>query len=167
MFNNPFRERAIAASANRQQLDRLLRVTAPRERIALIAVGLILAGVGAWLLFGAIDREVALDCVLFVPGPPDDASADAEDAGDRRPRAALLTTPRVARSLHPGMKASVEVQLPDGTTRRLEGTVSAASSTRRVDVDLAAAPGLGLPSGAPCRVRIDRGRHSLLGLGPG
>ena len=29
MFNNPFREQAIAAKANRQQLDRLLRVTPP------------------------------------------------------------------------------------------------------------------------------------------
>lgn len=52
MFNNPFREQAVAASANRQQLDRLLRVTAPRERIVLAAVGLVLVGVGAWIVFG-------------------------------------------------------------------------------------------------------------------
>ena len=59
MFNNPFREQAVAASANRQQLDRLLRVTAPHERIVLVAAGLTLAGVGAWLLFGTVVREVA------------------------------------------------------------------------------------------------------------
>ena len=52
MLDNPFRERAIAARANRQQLDRLLRVTAPHERIALVAVGLILVGIGAWVAFG-------------------------------------------------------------------------------------------------------------------
>jgi len=57
MFNNPFRERAIAASASRQQLDRLLRVTAPHERIVLAAVGLMLAGIGAWALFGALGRH--------------------------------------------------------------------------------------------------------------
>ena len=57
MFNNPFRERALAASESRQQLDRLLRVTAPHERIVLVAVGLMLAGIGAWALFGALGRR--------------------------------------------------------------------------------------------------------------
>ncbi|MCY3698358.1 MAG: hypothetical protein OXH46_01795 [Gemmatimonadetes bacterium] len=57
MFNNPFRERAIAASASRQQLDRLLRVTAPHERIVLAAVALMLAGIGAWALFGPLGRH--------------------------------------------------------------------------------------------------------------
>lgn len=164
MLNNPFRERAIAARANRQQLDRLLRVTAPRERVALVAVGLILVGVGAWVLFGTIDREVALDCVLLVPEPGGGVGAQAEDAGDHHLRATLLATPRVARSLHPGMQASVEVQLPDGTTRRLEGSVSAAVSTRGIDVDLPPPPDLGLPNGVPCRARIDRGPFSLTSL---
>jgi type II secretory pathway component PulM len=57
MFNNPFREQALAASANRQQLDRPLRITAPRERIVLAAVGLMLAGIGAWALFSAFGRH--------------------------------------------------------------------------------------------------------------
>lgn len=164
MFNNPFRERAIAARANRQQLDRLLRVTAPHERIALVAAGLILVGVGAWVLFGTIDREVALDCVLLAPEPRDEVTAQAEDTRDHHLRATLLTAPSVARSLHPGTQASVEVQLPDGATRRLEGNISAAGSTRRIDVDLPPAPDLNLPNGAPCRVQIDRGPYSLTSL---
>lgn len=186
MFNNPFRERAIAASANRQQLDRLLRVTAPHERIALVAVGLILIGVGAWALFGAIDREVALDCVLLVPERRDEASREAslqaEEVGDRHLGASLLAAPRVARLLHPGMPAAVEVQLPDGTTRRLEGSVStvaagwssdrepespattAAAAAQRVDIDLPPASDLNLPNGTPCRARIDHGRDSLAEL---
>ena len=57
MFNNPFRERVIAASASRQQLDRLLRVTAPHERVVLVAVGVMIAGIGAWALFGALGRS--------------------------------------------------------------------------------------------------------------
>lgn len=57
MLNNPFRQRAIAASASRQQLDRLPRVTAPHERIILAAVGLMLAGIGAWALFDAFGRH--------------------------------------------------------------------------------------------------------------
>ena len=58
MFNNPFRQQAVAATANRQQLDRLLRVTAPHERIVLAAVGLILVGGGAWLAYSDAAREI-------------------------------------------------------------------------------------------------------------
>ena len=295
MFNNPFRERAIAASANRQQLDRLLRVTAPRERIVLAAVGLILAGVGAWVLFGAIVREIALDGVLLVSGegyevvtaepgyfveyfvepgdriepgaaiarqsapelvrettllrdrverleleveqrdggtgnaaarlaaarasllraeakratrelivsqaggevavlrassgeylPAGAAVAQLGATGDRRLEATLHVAPRVARRLRPGMRASVEVQLPNGAIRRLEGRVGAvaagpspaglsdlpaavADSARRVDINLPSEADPALPNGTPCRVRIVRGRYSitsLLGFGP-
>jgi len=67
-FGNSFREQAIAASQNRQQLDRLLRVTAPHERIVLAATGLLLASLGIWVLFGSIDREVTLQAVLVEPG---------------------------------------------------------------------------------------------------
>ena len=67
-FGNSFREQAIAASENRQQLDRLLRVTAPHERIVLVATALLLAGLGIWVLFGSIDREITLQGVLVEPG---------------------------------------------------------------------------------------------------
>jgi len=67
-FGSSFREQAIAASENRQQLDRLLRVTAPHERIVLAATGLLLASLGIWVLFGSIDREVTLQGVLLEPG---------------------------------------------------------------------------------------------------
>ena len=69
MFNNPFRERALAASAGRrQQLDHLLRVTAPHERIVLGAIAALLAGLGFWALLGSIERDVTLDGVLIAPG---------------------------------------------------------------------------------------------------
>ena len=68
MFNNPFREHAVAASATRQQLDRLLRVTAPHERLVLAAVALILAGLGSWIVFGSVAREIRLEGVLLAPG---------------------------------------------------------------------------------------------------
>ncbi len=294
MFNNPFRERAIAASANRQQLDRLLRVTAPHERIVLVAVGLILAGIGGWVLFGTIVREIELGGVLVVPGqhyeivteepaylveyfvapgdhvvpgsaiarrtvpaiarqtaalgdrveqlelevaqrggdkgsaaaqlaaaragllraegqravrellvseaggevmvllaspgeylPAGAAVAELRDAGDRHLQARSHVSAQVARRLRPGMQASVEVQLPDGSRRRLEGRVGAvatgqspvrpsespatvADSARRIDINLPPGSELALPDGSPCRIRIVRGRYSLasfLGFG--
>ena len=69
MFNNPFRDKALAASANRrQQLDHLLRVTAPHERIVLGAIAALLAGLGLWALLGSIERDISLDGVLIAPG---------------------------------------------------------------------------------------------------
>ena len=295
MFNNPFREQAVAASANRQQLDRLLRVTAPHERVVLGAVGLILAGIGSWIVFGSIERDLMLEGALHAPGPryetvatepgyfieylvalgdrvepgaviarqsvpelaretavlrdrvarleleveqsvgdagntrallaaarvallqieaqraarelivsplggevlalrssPGDyLPAGAEvaqllDAEDRRLQVRLHIVPRVARRLRPGMPASVDVQLPGGETRQLEGVVGAVgagpspeshsaleplagTSALRVDIDLQTASDLVLPDGTPCLVRIVLGRFSpaslLLGLG--
>ncbi len=180
MFNNPYREQAIEASANRQQLDRLLRVTAPRERIVLTAVGLILVGVIAWVFFGSMARGVERDCVLLAPWRQTAAAVPR----DLNPQAIMFAAPRVARLLQPGMQASVEVQLTDGATRRLEGSVSAitagrsrvgdlatdadADFTRLIAISLPSASDLDLPDGTPCRARIVHGRYSpatLLGLG--
>ena len=165
MFNNPFREQAIAASANRQQLDRLLRVTAPHERIVLAAVGLILAGLVSWVVFGSITRDLRLEGTLAAAGE----------------QATVHVPPRAARRVRSGMQASVDVQLPGGATRRLEGVVGAvasppvpvslsaveplaAESALRVDIDLRPPPDLVLPDGTPCRVRIVLGRYSPASL---
>ena len=262
-FSKSFREQAAAANANRQQLDRLLRVTAPHERMVLVATGLLLGGVGIWVLFGSIVREITLEGVLLAPGhryevvamepgylmeyvvEPGDriepgttiarqsVPAPAGEAGgspprmepqdpmlksiasqmggevvvlraapgeylaagtaiaqlrepeERPPQVALHAAPRVAQRLRPGMRASVEVRLPGGETHRLDGTVGTvagpspvwlshwpaadAESAPRIDIDLERTPGLTLPDGTPCRVRISLGRYSLaslLGLRP-
>ncbi len=68
MFNNPFREEAAASRNERQQLNRLLRVTAPRERVILAGIGLVLAGFVAWALFGSIVHRVAFDGVMIESG---------------------------------------------------------------------------------------------------
>ena len=255
-FGNSFREQAIAASENRQQLDRLLRVTAPHERIVRGATGLLLAGLGIWALFGSIDREITLQAVLMEPGqryevvatepgylveylvepgdrvapgtdiarqslaapageagmagaeqrPPDSEAIASQMGGDvmvlratlgdylsagtavaqlREPvdhplQAAVHASPRVARRLRPGMRATVEVQLPGGGTHRLDGTVSAvagpspvwlsdwpmadAENAPRIDIDLEPVPGQALRDGTPCMVRISLGRYSLAAL---
>ena len=257
-FRNSFREQAIAANENRQQLDRLLRVTAPHERIVLAATGLMLTILGVWAVFGGIDREITLEGVLLAPGQryevvamepgylveylvePGDrvepgtpiarqripvAAVDAGEsvsgteprdselgaittqmggevvvlrtttgeylsAGvavaqlrepvDRPVQAAVRASPRVAQRLRAGMSAAIEVQLPGGDTRRLDGVVSAvaepspvwlsnwpaadAENAPRIDIDLEPVPGLALRDGTPCRVRINLGRYSLASL---
>ena len=68
MFNNPFREEAAASKNERQQLDHLLRITAPHERVILAAIGAVLVGFVAWGLLGSIVRAVTFDGVLIEPG---------------------------------------------------------------------------------------------------
>ena len=43
MFNNPFLEAAASSRNKRQQLDHLLRITAPHERFILAGIGPVVA----------------------------------------------------------------------------------------------------------------------------
>lgn len=69
MFDNPFLEEAAGNRNKRQQLDHLLRITAPHERIILAGIGVVLLALVAWALFGSIVRSVTIDGVLIEPGP--------------------------------------------------------------------------------------------------
>ena len=68
VFNSPFRQAALASRSQRQQLDRLLRITAPHERILLAGIGLVLLVLVAWAVFGSIVRAVTIDGILIAPG---------------------------------------------------------------------------------------------------
>ena len=289
MFGNPFLEK----SGNRnkyQQLDHLLRVTAPHERMILAGIGLVMLVLVAWALFGSIVRSVTVDGILFEPGvrhelvssepgyleaflviPGDHVEAgdpiarqsvpelDGEIAALRdrvemlkselrqvhgegsglpsllaaaqvallqmearrsarelivspvagkvtalrsapgeylsaggavaqlretevQPLQALLrVAPRTAKRIQPGMRASVEIMMPDDAQRRFDGEVSsvtpgplpdwlatlqpaAPDATHRVDVALHHASDLSLPDVTPCRVRIVLGQQPLTAL---
>lgn len=292
MFSSPFREKAAASRNERQQLDHLLRITAPHERVILAGIGLVLAGFLVWVLFGSIVRSVAFDGVLIEPGARhnvvssesghlvellvvpgnrvaagdliarqsvpeldlemeilrervDLLEAGAREAGgesdvlrsllasaraallqmearraaralvvsqiggeitnlhaapgdylpagaavallretttdDRPLEAVLRAAPDLAQRIRPGMRASVEIAMPDGTIRRLEGEVGivaagplphwlaamlpgTAEAGYRVDVVLSQVSDLSVPDGAPCRIRIELGRSSPAAL---
>lgn len=68
MQSNPFLQETAAGRNKRQQLDHLLRVTAPHERVILAGIGLALLGLLTWVLFGAVVHTVTLDGVLIKPG---------------------------------------------------------------------------------------------------
>lgn len=76
MFNNPFREEAAASRNQRQQLDHLLRVTAPHERIIFAGIGAVLLAVAGWMLLGSIERSLVLDGFLIAPGVRHDIVAN-------------------------------------------------------------------------------------------
>lgn len=68
MFNSLFLDDAAASRNKRQQLDHLLRVAAPHERVILAGVGVALLALLVWLLFGTVVRSVTVDGVLLKPG---------------------------------------------------------------------------------------------------
>jgi len=68
LVNNPFLKAAAEAKNERQQLDHLLTITAPHERLAIGGIGLVVLAFAVWLFFGAIVRSVTLDGVLIAPG---------------------------------------------------------------------------------------------------
>ncbi|MXX78186.1 MAG: hypothetical protein F4Z33_04220, partial [Gemmatimonadales bacterium] len=71
MFNNPFdsfHDTVAEAKQEREQLDRLLTISTPRERLLVAAIALWLFIFVAWLFFGNVARSLAVDGVLVDPG---------------------------------------------------------------------------------------------------
>ncbi|MCY3541056.1 MAG: hypothetical protein OXH31_04015 [Gammaproteobacteria bacterium] len=68
MFNNPlesFHNTVAEAKAEREQLDRLLTVSSPREFLLLVLVLVLLAALIVWLVFGVLDRNIATNATVL------------------------------------------------------------------------------------------------------
>ncbi|MCE2475191.1 MAG: efflux RND transporter periplasmic adaptor subunit [Alphaproteobacteria bacterium] len=68
MFSNPFHRVVADSKGEREQLDGLLRITAPHERIALVCTGLLILAFSAWAGFGSIERYAIVDGLLIKAG---------------------------------------------------------------------------------------------------
>ena len=71
MFNNPFdsfHNTVAEAKEEREQLDRLLTISTPRERLLVAGIALLVCILAAWLFFGSVARNLTLDGVLAAPG---------------------------------------------------------------------------------------------------
>ena len=174
MFNNPFdsfHDTVAEAKEEREQLDRLLTVSTPRERLLVVAIAALLAILAGWLLFGNVHRSVALDGVLIEP---------VETSLDIGSLQALVWIHRgVAPDIGVGMPALVELAVKAGDGA-LDGKVAAISavplsevpalgssapvSIHRVDIALDESLDFGSLAAMECRVVIEVGRQSPLAL---
>lgn len=68
MLNSPFHRSIAEIKDGREQLDRLLRLSAPHESLLLVAIALVILAFVAWLLFGSVARSVTVGCLLIEPG---------------------------------------------------------------------------------------------------
>jgi hypothetical protein len=60
-----FRKVALDRLSSPEQLDALMQITSPRSWVALLAVGLVLAGIILWSLFGWIERTIRTEGFLI------------------------------------------------------------------------------------------------------
>ncbi|MXY57048.1 MAG: hypothetical protein F4029_06135 [Gammaproteobacteria bacterium] len=175
VFNNPFdsfHDTVAEAKEEREQLDRLLTISTPRERLLVGAIAALLVILAAWVLFGNVHRSVALEGVLIEP-------AEISE-GNRSVQALVWIHRGVAPDIAIGMPALLELAVEGGTANGLEGEVAAISavalsevpafgssapvSIHRVDIALDESLDFGSIAAMECRVVIEVGRQSPLAL---
>lgn len=177
MFNNPFNsfhDTVAEAKEEREQLDRLLTISTPRERLIVVAIALFFLVLAAWLFFGSVTRSVAVQGLLTQPtGTPDDGNYSLVTR--------VLVEPDVAQHIEDGMPVRVEVLVAGGQVDTRGGTIVTMSAVRsstdlgkspsatpiaayRIVIALDEYPDVGLLIGRACRVVIEYGRQSPIAL---
>ena len=102
-----FRESAIIRNAEPEPLDDRADVTAPREWMVLAGLGLALAVLVVWGVFGSVERTVRSDGVLVLSGASEARTAAPEG---RRLDAVAFVSPKGSWQLAMGMTARVTVE---------------------------------------------------------
>ncbi|MCY4513520.1 MAG: hypothetical protein OXC69_00035 [Candidatus Tectomicrobia bacterium] len=177
MFNSPFdsfHNTVAEAKEEREQLDRLLTISTPRERLLVAVIALLLFVLAAWLFFGNVARSVAVDGVLVELG------ANLSE-GNRTVQALVWVESDVAPHIEAGMPAVIELAMTDGGADTLDGEVATIAavplseglaefrsatpvSVHRVDIALDEGLDLASLAGRKCRIVIELGRQSPVAL---
>ena len=177
MFNNPldsFHNTVAEAKEEREQLDRLLTISTPRERLLVGVIAALLVILAVWLFFGTVSRSVAVNGVLAEP----DATSLADD---RSVQAVVWVSSDIAPLIGTGMRALIELHEADGKADALDGKVveisivplprrlttlksPAPMSVRRVVISLDKSADIAPLAGRECRIVIETGRQSPIAL---
>ena len=182
MFDNPFDSfhNAIAeAKEEREQLDRLLTISTPRERLLVVLISITIVAFGAWLFFGQVSQNLALNGTLtFTEG-----GAHSSDGSTKLPVQVQSEWLKIeeARQITTGLPAVIEVALLNGDTTKVGGKVEAINTARAVGERGTSQTAIALPLykiyftlneeidaadiGDPnCRVVVQIGRQSPISL---
>ena len=176
MFNNPFdsfHNTVAEAKEEREQLDRLLTISTPRERLLVAGVAVTLVIVAGWLLFGNIARSLAVEGVL--------AESSGTSGEERSVQALVWVRSDVAPSIEAGAGVLIELAVEDGQADAVDGEIAAIAAVPLADVpatlessaplsvlriDIALDEGLdfGSLTTRQCRIVIELGRQSPAAL---
>ncbi len=177
MFNNPlesFHDTVAQAKNEREQLDRLLTISTPRERILVAIVALLLVVGVAWLFLGTVTRSIALDGFVV-------ASEGSSNAQDGSVRAIAWLDRDAVSGIRVGMPAVVQLGTSNGATETHEGEVAEISAVRpagwhgtgrqmapvsiyRIEVSVSGDLDADGRAGRNCRVFIETGSRSPIAL---
>ena len=177
MLNSPFgsfHDTIAEAKREREQLDRLLTISTPRERLLVAGIALLLFFLAVWLFLGNVGRSLAVDGVLVKP-------AENLPAGNPSVQALIWVEGDVAPHFKAGMPVVIELGLADGETGTLNGTVATISavplsaalasiesavpvSVHRIDIALDTSLDFDSLARSECRIVIELDRQSPLAL---
>ena len=177
MFNNPFdsfHNTVAEAKEEREQLDRLLTVSTPRERLLVTVIALLLATSIIWLLFGSVARSLAFDGVLDEPGESPSQVA-------RSVQALVWIENDVLPEITVGMRTVIELGMEDGEAETIGGEIAEIAAVRlpelpaafgsaapvsvhRVHIALDDSRDLSSIAGRKCRIVIEIGTLSPIAL---
>ena len=177
MFNNPldsFHDTVVEAKKEREQLDRLLTVSTPRERLLVTVIALLLATSITWLLFGSVARSLAFDGVLDEPG-------ENLSEAVRSVQVLIWIENDVLPEITVGMPTVIELGMTDGEAETIGGEIAAIAAVRlselpaafesaapvsvhRVHIVLDESRDLSSIAGWKCRIVIEIGTWSPIAL---
>lgn len=177
MFNNPFgsfHDTVAEAKQEREQLDRLLTISTPRERQLVTVIALLLLALVAWLFFGSVGLSVSVDGVLVEPGK------DLPE-GDRSVRALIWVESAVAPRFMAGMPAAIGFGESNREAASLDGEITmifsvplsgeiaafettAPVSVHGVDIALDSSQDIAPLVGRRCQIVIEIGRDSPVNI---
>ncbi len=174
MFNNifdSFHNTVAAGKEEREQLDRLLTISTPRERLLVAVIALSLVALAGWLFLGSVPRTIEVAGALVEPG-------ENLAEGNRSVQALVWVAGDVASHIKAGMPAAIELSMAQGKTDTLDGEVTTVSALPFFEglksavpmsvyrLDIALDKGLDFPSLADreCRIVIELGRQSPAAL---
>ena len=177
MFNNPFdsfHNTVAEAKEEREQLDRLLTISTPRERLLVAAIAVMLLILGTWFFYGNVPRSLALDGVLVEPG-------EGLSEESRSLQALVWVKSDIAPYIKAGIPAVIELDMADGKADTLDGEVADISavplqgglatletavpvSVHRIVVTLDESHDLTSLVDGECRIFLELGRQSPIAL---
>lgn len=177
MFNNPFdsfENTVTEGKEEREQLDRLLTISTPRERLLVAVIAGLLCILAAWLILGDVARTIAVDGALAEPG-------ESQAESTRTVQALVWIESDVAPHIKAGMPAAIELGRAGGKAEALDGKVRAISplplseglaafgsvapvSVYRLDIALDESRDPASLAGRECRIVIELGRQSPVAL---
>ncbi len=191
MFNNPlnsFHDIVAEAKEEREQLDRLLTISTPRERLVVAVIGLVLCILLGWLFFGNVARSLVVDGVLAGQGENQAGQGESPAGQGENVTEGAGTVPAfiwaesdIASHIEDGMPVMIETALANGEKGEHSGTVRVISAipfaggsgasepgapvfVHRVNIALEESLDLNTLADRKCRIVIEIGRQTPISL---